>query len=191
MSTLLKRRHWQKKHRPQLGLTLIELTVCIAIAAVLIGIALPSFTPLIERWRASQAASDLESALMFARNESIRRGGGISLIRNAPDENCAAADNEWQCGWALTLDSDQDGVADAESTPLQLVNALTNLTVTASPAGSAIIMDRWGGMQLLGEEASKSFNLAIRPSSQPETQSQILCIKPGGHLQKVKLSSNC
>ncbi|MEG2280037.1 MAG: GspH/FimT family pseudopilin [Comamonas sp.] len=191
MPTFLKHPDWQKKHRPQLGLTLIELIVCIAVVAVLVGIALPSFTPLIERWRASQATSDLESALMLARNESIRRGGGISLIRNAPDENCAAADNEWQCGWVLSLDSDQDGTADDESTPLQIVNGLNNLTVTASADSSAIIMDRWGGMQLLGEAAGKSFNLAIRPTAQPETQSQILCIKPGGHLQKVKLSSNC
>ncbi len=189
MPTFLKHSHWQKKHRPQLGLTLVELIVCIAVVAVLIGIALPSFTPLIERWRASQATSDLESALMLARNESIRRGGGISLIRNAPDESCAAADNEWQCGWVLSLDSDQNGTADAGSTPLQIVNTLTNLTVTASADSSAIIMDRWGGMQLLGD--GNSFNLTVRPTSQPETQSQILCIKPGGHLQKVKLSSNC
>lgn len=189
MLTLLKHPHCKKKHRPQRGLTLIELAVCIAVAAVLIGIALPSFTPLIERWRASQATSDLESALLLARNESIRRGGGVSLIRHAPGENCAAADNEWQCGWVLSLDSDQDGTADLESTPLQIVNALANLTVTASANGSAIIMDRWGGMQLLGD--GNNFNLAIRPSYQPETQSQILCIKPGGHLQKVKPPTNC
>lgn len=189
MFTPLKHPRARKKCLPQLGLTLVELIVCIAFVAILMGLALPSFTPLIERWRASQATSDLESVLLFARNESIRRGGGISLIRNAPDENCPAADNEWQCGWVLTLDSDQDGIADTGSEPLQIVNTLSNLTVTASADSSAIIVDRWGGMQLLGD--SNSFNLAVRPSSQPETQSQILCIKPGGHLQKIKPSSNC
>ena len=61
-------------HRPShihprhiLGFTLIELMVAVSVLGVLMAIALPSFQPLMERWRVRQVESHLESSLQFAR----------------------------------------------------------------------------------------------------------------------------
>lgn len=187
-------------HKQQ-GLTLIELLVTISILAVLMGIALPSFTPLIQRWQANQAAAELESTLMFARTESVRRGGGLSLVRTPSNESCVAKDNEWQCGWTLVIDNNLDGVADAfdtskgeASTVLRQSPPSSNhLILAASAAGSAILIDRWGSLSLRSEGSAggTNFSITVRPSKQPTAEAAKLCVRPGGHLQKIKASADC
>lgn len=179
----------------QRGLTLVELVVTMAVLAVLVGIALPSFTPLIQRWQADRAAAELESALLLARSEGIQRGGGLSLIRTPSSDACTAADNEWQCGWTLAIDKNQDGIADSfgdnePSTVLrQSSNSFPNVNITASAQGAAILVDRWGGLSLI--DSGNRFNLTARPSAQAQADTTRLCIKPGGHLQKIKASTDC
>lgn len=179
----------------QRGLTLVELVVTMAVLAVLIGIALPSFTPLMQRWQADRAAAELESALLLARSEGIQRGGGLSLIRTPSSDTCTATDNEWQCGWTLAIDKNQDGIADSfgnnePSTVLrQSSSSFPNVSITASAQGTAILVDRWGSLSLI--DSGNRFSLTARPSAQAQADTARLCIKPGGHLQKIKASNDC
>lgn len=174
------------------GLTLIELMVTIGVLAVLMGIAAPSFTPLLERWRTNQATSDLEATLFYARTESIRRGGGISLIPRASHDECIAEANEWQCGWSLVIDSNQSGVADAGTLPLRSAESYPNLTLSAATDSSAIVLDRWGVLQLKRTgNFSNTFEFTVQPSSNADARGQKLCIKPGGFMQRIKSTSTC
>ncbi len=59
------------------GFTTIELMMVVAIMAILVALAGPSFAPLIERWRVRDAAESLTSTLYYARSEAIKRGGRI------------------------------------------------------------------------------------------------------------------
>ena len=54
-----------------LGFTMIELMTVVAIMAILLALAGPSFTPLIERWRVRDSAETLTSTLYYARSEAI------------------------------------------------------------------------------------------------------------------------
>jgi len=54
------------------GFTLLELIVTVGIAAVLVGIALPSFNNTIENSRVTAAANGLVGALSYARSEAIK-----------------------------------------------------------------------------------------------------------------------
>ena len=164
--------------------------VTVSVLAILLGIAAPSFTTWIERWRLNRAAADLESTLYFARAESIRRGGGISLIR-APGNGtgCTSSNNEWQCGWSLVIDNDQDGITDSGTTALQITGALSNVVITASADSDSIKIDRWGVMQLSGN--SNAFSFTVQPASQSDIDGPKVCVKPGGNVQKTKPGMNC
>ena len=186
----------------QTGLTLVELMTTLAVLAVLAAIAAPSFTSLFERWRTSQAISAFESTLAFARSEAIRRGGGISIIRSTTDDCGGQASNAWQCGWTVSLDSNADGTADANTAPLQIVEALQSTTATvqieealqsntATASGNAgfIAVDRWGVLKL--NNTSTNFCLQVKPKGKNISQGSTLYIYPGGRLQQIKGSTNC
>ncbi|MBW8811742.1 MAG: prepilin-type N-terminal cleavage/methylation domain-containing protein [Lysobacter sp.] len=58
--------------RRSAGFTLIELLVTIAIAAILLALALPTFTESIRANRVSTATNQMLATLNFARSEAVR-----------------------------------------------------------------------------------------------------------------------
>jgi type IV fimbrial biogenesis protein FimT len=74
--------------RPQAaGFTVVELMIVVAILAVLIAVAAPSFTEFLSKRRVDGALSELVTDLQFARSESVSRNAPvrISFFR---DERC-------------------------------------------------------------------------------------------------------
>lgn len=67
--------------RTERGLTLIELLTVIAIAAILVAIAAPSFTGLLARKRVEGVVSELSTDLQYARTEAVQRqySGALSI----------------------------------------------------------------------------------------------------------------
>ncbi len=61
------------------GITMIELKVVIAIAAIIMTIAVPSFAHLVGQLRVKAAANDLKSAVALARSEARKRGVNTSI----------------------------------------------------------------------------------------------------------------
>ena len=95
------------------GFTLVEMLVVMAISAILIAAAVPSFQSLIASTRASSASGTLLSNLEFARSEAIRRNQNVTVCRttdaNAPEATLACSDvaavgfdgNDWASGWIV------------------------------------------------------------------------------------------
>lgn len=81
------------------GVTLIELMVTIAVLAVIVTLAVPSFAGIINSNRLATAANELGTSLQLARMEAIRR--------NAPVSTCASTDAE--AGEAASCDADTWG----------------------------------------------------------------------------------
>ena len=69
-------RHLTKTHN---GFTLIELMVVIAIAAIIMTIAVPSFAQLVGQQRVKAAANDFKSSVALARSEARKRGVNTSI----------------------------------------------------------------------------------------------------------------
>lgn len=70
------------------GFSLIELMVAVAILAILLALAVPSFQDMIQRNRVRTAAADLTDALNLTRSEAIKRGSSTRL--------CIDGDNAWE-----------------------------------------------------------------------------------------------
>lgn len=98
-------------HRQNAGFTLMELLVVIAIAAVLTGVAVPSFRTAMQSAEARTAATEFYSALNRARSEAIARNTPVQVCaRDAAvltTPTCAAAGTtRWQDGWLVVASND-------------------------------------------------------------------------------------
>ena len=97
------------KHLRQRGLTLIELTMAAAVAAILLAIASPSFEQALNGNRLSSAAGEFTAAMQLARSEAIRANRRVTLCRSADGSACSTTGSTWP-GWIVFIDSDADGV---------------------------------------------------------------------------------
>lgn len=166
------------------GLTLVEILVTLAIAALLMTLAVPSFKPVLERWRVKQSVGALTDTLRLARSEAIKRGGNVAIQKLANNTNgctLAAAAGDWGCGWRVFVDSDGDGSFSAGDELLQLVQIPANIQVRHSANTAGIAVDRWGKMDGLG---AKSFVVAPFPDGNASQATRTLCISSGARIHE-------
>ena len=71
------------------GFTLVELMVTLAVAAILIAIAVPSFRNIMASNRLNTAANELVGAITAARMEAIQRNGPAQFCSNLAANNTA------------------------------------------------------------------------------------------------------
>lgn len=86
------------------GFTLIELMVTLAVAAIVLGIAIPSFNQSMRNNSSSALGTELAGALNYARSESIKRAKRVSVCASSDGATCLAANN-WKEGWLVFIDN--------------------------------------------------------------------------------------
>lgn len=84
----------------------------LAVAAVLVTVAIPSFQTTIQNNRLIAQNNDFLTALMLARSEAVKRGVSTTVCKSTDLTACTAANN-WEQGWIVFVDTDSDGVKDA------------------------------------------------------------------------------
>lgn len=84
--------------RGQSGFTLVELMVVVAVSAILLALAAPSFREYLAGQRLVNASFDLTSSMLLARSEAIKRNANVTL---AP----LSAGLGWASGWTVKAGS--------------------------------------------------------------------------------------
>jgi type IV fimbrial biogenesis protein FimT len=154
------------------GFTLVEVMVVIVLAAILMALALPSFSGLMERFRVEGVAAALTASMIHARSEAVRRGQTVTI---QPREGCSGKD--WSCGW--------DTVAgkDATQETLRRQDPDSRVTVIKSSAGS-LTFDAMGHSSLAG--------FGVHPVGNDASPNAVaLCVSTGGRIQRKKGVVKC
>lgn len=87
--------------RYQVGFTLIELMTTVAVLAVVIGLAVPSFQTIMQNNRVVSVSEELASGMSFARTEAVRRGGRVAICPSADGATCGGT---WTNGYIVVVD---------------------------------------------------------------------------------------
>lgn len=90
----------QPSSRKQSGLTMIELLVTLAIAAILLSIGVPSFTRMMADWRLKNAVNAFNGGLRVARTEAIARRKVVKLCATNDTAECVDG-ADYSKGWIV------------------------------------------------------------------------------------------
>ncbi len=106
------------------GFTLVELMITIAILAIVVGIAAPSFSSLIERNRLTSTTNQLLGFLTEARVEAIKRSAVVRVEQ--------ATTGTWSGGVLAWIDENGNGSKDADEEFLYSAELPSSFTLSLS-----------------------------------------------------------
>lgn len=104
------------------GFSLIELLIALAISAVLLGLAIPSFAGLMRDTRLTTVVNELHAAIFYTRSEAIKRGRRVTICTSADGQSCSAGVG-WHSGWIVFDDENGNGLRDPGETLLRVGQA--------------------------------------------------------------------
>lgn len=111
------------------GFTLVELVTVVALLAILLAVAVPSFSGLLQEHRARSTFHQLTASLALARVSAVRRGRPVTVCPSRDGLACRR-DQVWDEGWMSYLDP---GRSDHPATPEDVIER-----VQRNPGGIAI-----------------------------------------------------
>ncbi len=104
------------------GFTLIELLVTVAILGIVAVIAAPSLQNFVLNNRIRAQAAALTSSLAFARTEAITRSTRVVTcpLTASVACGCRVDKEEWESGWQVCVDTDDDAICDSDDSLLEV-----------------------------------------------------------------------
>lgn len=99
-------------NRKMHGFTIVELMIAIAILAILIAIGIPSFQATIMNNRMTSNVNAFITSLNQARSEAVKQNLEVSVCASTDGTTCGGAGVNWEQGWVVFVDRDNDGVID-------------------------------------------------------------------------------
>ncbi len=112
MNTTLLHKLSRKSAAPNIstGFTLVELMVALAVTAIVLTMAVPSFTSLLERSRLKAAANAMYDDIRFARTVAIKNNKDIYISFTTGDNWCYGLSDNGVCNCGTASSCQVEGV---------------------------------------------------------------------------------
>jgi type IV fimbrial biogenesis protein FimT len=106
----------------QRGLTLVELMIALAVAAVILTSAVPAFGRFVQENRVTATTNHLVTHLQYARHEAVFRNAYVAACPSVDGKQCTGG-NRWDEGWIIYVDASNSGQPDHPDDILRVVGA--------------------------------------------------------------------
>lgn len=155
------------RHTGARGFSVIELLVAIAIVAILLAVAFPSFEGSIRRNRVTSTANEIIATLSLARMEGLRNPQGAVICTSADGATCGGT---WNDGWMVWIDANGDGApGGASDRVLRYVQGKPRLTISATSPGGATFANRIH-FDNRGRPDTHTRTITVQPDTCPTSQ---------------------
>lgn len=126
------------------GFTLLELLIAIAVAAILLAVAIPSYRSVVQRNSIAANVNDLVGDLNYARSQAVTRGQDVYICSSKDQVKCNGGTN-WSTGWVVYAAIDPSASAPAPTTDNRLrVHSATASDFTLDAKGNALSFNSSG-----------------------------------------------
>jgi len=177
------------------GYTLIEVMVVVTIAAILMGLAAPSFVRTVRSTTISNSVNSFMSDMRYARSESIRRGVSVVVCRsNAPEAASPVCNtgsgididgdglgDGWASGWIIFEDLDGDGSKDSAEAVLKVESQNTRIE-SVMETGSGSTKFRFTPTGRL-RSLSGATQLTFGGLNYTNDLQRVVCVSMAGHVR--------
>jgi len=145
------------------GFTLTELMVALAVLAILVVIAVPSFSNMVATQATRNASFDLSSAMAMARSEAVKQNA-IATVSTT---------SNWATGWVLTVNA----------TVVRTFGPYSGVTITPSSGNTLSFGND-------GRPTAGTSTFQVTPSGQGQSVSPA-CVQVGGTGRVAIVSGVC
>lgn len=171
------------------GVTLIELMLALAVAAVIMSVSMPSLHDLMQRQRISAAANELVASLNLARQNAVFQRE-ITLMCPSTNGAICSGDNRWDHGWIVFRDPDRNRTPEAATDILRIAGRVKGINMDS--AGRTLVRYRPSGfasgtnltIKLCdGTDSANSRAVIVSNSGRPRTgdlPNHLTCANSGG-----------
>jgi len=160
------------------GVTLIELTMTLAVLGVVSSIAIPSFASAMRSNQATSYFNLLIGTLQMARAEALREHTTVLVCPGDPAHGCTGSLN-WHQGWMVVLRPGPRGQPDAGSRIVKVQQALPKGVRVESSRGRHRVQYRADG-------SARGSNLSLRFClGDQATAERALVVNNAGRARKV------
>lgn len=164
------------------GVSLPELLISLAVAAILIYVSVPSMKSLIVNNRITNVADELYGSLMLARSEAVKRQRTVSLCSTVDALTCDESNSGWHHGWLIFTDERDDGLLNDSDQLLRRVTEPSELISILWNRGYSLRFNSRGQSSQAGtfriceqESDSDAKAIVISMSGRVRTEEQEAC----------------
>jgi type IV fimbrial biogenesis protein FimT len=176
----------------QAGYTLVELLVVMALGTILLSVAVPSMTEMLNTQRSNAAGSAFLSSLNLARVEAIKRNARVVVCKSAAGLSCDLTGG-WNQGRIMFHDVNNNAALDADEQLIERHGAMPEgLSLTGNTqVANYVSYSASGSAKLItGAFQAGTFTLCAAPASIANVQ-QIVLSSTGRARSRKGLATDC
>jgi type IV fimbrial biogenesis protein FimT len=166
------------------GFTLLELMIAVAIGALIVTMAVPSFRDTVRNQRMVSATNEMVMSLTLAKSEAIKRVTYVSVCKSSDGASCTGNTTSWNEGWIVfsNASSANLGSVDVGDELIRVYPGLSeNLSIATLGNVEAFVSFRPSGT--LGTNAANMAGTLTTCDDRGASHASAILMEPSGRWQ--------